>query len=222
MQAKVLIVDDDFDSRGIVRLALNTLGYHACLAVNGLEALKYLEAQTFDLLMLDLQMPELDGFGVLRELRKHPQHNAMKIVINSPFDRSVPVLTYIDTKHALVVVLLQLTDCVVNALTVESQAIDHRLCRWQTKYTGFGVAGLGPWQDRANFDKTKTEAAERVDIVTILIESRCQTDGVFEFQTHAFNGKTWLRTKKTCYACNRPQPETFEGQVLGGFRVSRE
>jgi DNA-binding response OmpR family regulator len=64
------VVDDDQALLRTIRLTLVTAGYAVETASNGALALQQLEDQRFDLVVLDLQMPGLDGRGVVLEMRK--------------------------------------------------------------------------------------------------------------------------------------------------------
>ena len=66
---KVLIADDKATSRELIRTVLETLGYEIIEAADGLEAVRFARESRPDLIVLDLHMPGLDGFGVLAELR---------------------------------------------------------------------------------------------------------------------------------------------------------
>lgn len=68
--AHVLVVDDVEQNRDLVRRQLERQGYTVDTAGNGREALEKIESGHFDLMLLDVIMPELDGFAVLEELRK--------------------------------------------------------------------------------------------------------------------------------------------------------
>jgi CheY-like chemotaxis protein len=76
-----LIVDDNYFNRDLCALALEHVGYQVSHAVNGLEAINILQEQKFDLLILDLEMPELDGRGVMREIRNKDTHDTMTIIV---------------------------------------------------------------------------------------------------------------------------------------------
>ena len=69
---KVLIADDKATSRELIRTVLETLGYEITEAADGVEAVRVAREVRPDLIVLDLHMPGLDGFGVLAELRRDP------------------------------------------------------------------------------------------------------------------------------------------------------
>lgn len=64
-----LIVDDNYYNRDLSALALRHVGCEITEAENGQAAITILEQQTFDILILDLAMPEMDGLAVLRRIR---------------------------------------------------------------------------------------------------------------------------------------------------------
>jgi two-component system response regulator MprA len=66
---RVLVVDDDPDVREAVETALELEGHHVTTASDGLAALKWLGHAEFDAMVLDVLMPNLDGFEVCRRLR---------------------------------------------------------------------------------------------------------------------------------------------------------
>ena len=68
----VLIVDDDPDIRLLLRLELSAEGHQIMEAGDGQEALAVLEADDVDLMLLDIMMPVLDGWGVLKALETTP------------------------------------------------------------------------------------------------------------------------------------------------------
>jgi DNA-binding response OmpR family regulator len=69
MPGKILVVDDDPDIRDAVTMILESQGYTVVTAQDGLEGLATLKAENPDMLILDLMMPKLDGFGVCKELQ---------------------------------------------------------------------------------------------------------------------------------------------------------
>ena len=70
LNAKVLLVEDNPINQMVAQKMLEKVGLKAMLADNGLEALKLLKEQSFDLVLMDCQMPEMDGFDATREIRK--------------------------------------------------------------------------------------------------------------------------------------------------------
>jgi CheY-like chemotaxis protein len=81
MKTTVLVVDDDADFRLVVCAALTTRGYAVLTAANGQEALGQLRRSSPAVLLLDLQMPVLDGWVVLRQLRA--QQLPVRVVVIS-------------------------------------------------------------------------------------------------------------------------------------------
>ncbi len=85
----ILLADDDPDIRTIVRSFLERDGLEVVEAADGHEALAWLERRPFDLLLVDLLMPGLDGFGVLHALRTNeggqgePQSTRLPVVVLS-------------------------------------------------------------------------------------------------------------------------------------------
>jgi DNA-binding response OmpR family regulator len=69
-QAKVLVVDDDQPTRELVVEALEDEGYFVEMAGDGLHALAALEAESFDIVLLDLRMPGTDGADLFRLLHE--------------------------------------------------------------------------------------------------------------------------------------------------------
>jgi DNA-binding response OmpR family regulator len=68
MAYKILLVDDDPDIRDVVTMLLETKGYETVTACDGIEFLAALRAEEPDLMIVDLLMPKMDGFAVLKEL----------------------------------------------------------------------------------------------------------------------------------------------------------
>jgi len=66
---KILLVDDEDQIRNIVRMYLTREGYIIKEAANGKEALEIIDAEQFDLIVLDIMMPKIDGWAVCRAVR---------------------------------------------------------------------------------------------------------------------------------------------------------
>jgi CheY-like chemotaxis protein len=73
MAGKILIVDDDSDTINFLKLLLTRQGYEVVVAYNGMKALELAHSEAPDLIVLDVMMPDLDGYEVARNLRGHPE-----------------------------------------------------------------------------------------------------------------------------------------------------
>jgi len=69
MSTKILVVDDDPEIREAISLILEANGYKVVTAQDGIDGLNKLKEDKPDLMILDLLMPRLDGFGVCKELK---------------------------------------------------------------------------------------------------------------------------------------------------------
>lgn len=99
----ILVVDDDPDSLFTLTEILNSYGFKTTVARSGIECLKILENVSPDLILLDIMMPEMDGFQTIKNIRKSKKNNSLKIfavtakamdnakdvILNSGFDDCV-------------------------------------------------------------------------------------------------------------------------------------
>ncbi len=79
--AHVLVVEDEDDIAALVELNLELSGYRVTTAPNGQVALDRIEAEAPDLVLLDVMMPVLDGWQVLRELKEDPATRQIPVVM---------------------------------------------------------------------------------------------------------------------------------------------
>ena len=79
----VLVVDDEPQVAWVLRFSLEHEGYRTYTASNGLEALEELERHHPKVMVLDLMMPEMDGWAVLKEMNKLPVGERPRVVIVS-------------------------------------------------------------------------------------------------------------------------------------------
>lgn len=77
----LLVVDDDEDSRDIVSRRLARAGYNVSTAASGIEALGALERQAVDLVLLDIMMPEMDGYQVLERMKSDAMLNRIPVLM---------------------------------------------------------------------------------------------------------------------------------------------
>ena len=80
-QPKVLVVDDDPDILDAITTILSTQPYSIDTARDGVECVDKVRADVPDLIVLDLLMPNVDGFAVVRELRDNPRYAKVPILI---------------------------------------------------------------------------------------------------------------------------------------------
>ena len=70
---KILVVEDDLDIQELLKNFLQEVGYEISLASDGVEALSVFSAAQFDLVLLDVMLPKIDGFAVCEFIRKQSQ-----------------------------------------------------------------------------------------------------------------------------------------------------
>jgi two-component system alkaline phosphatase synthesis response regulator PhoP len=80
-RATILVVDDEPGLREIVRVNLEAAGYRVLEAAEGQEALDLVEREHPDLLILDLMLPGMDGWEVLRRLESRPETAGLPVII---------------------------------------------------------------------------------------------------------------------------------------------
>jgi two-component system cell cycle response regulator DivK len=78
--SKILVAEDNLPSRELMREILETCGYEVIEAEDGQQALDKLQQTEPDLVLLDIQMPVLDGYAVVRRLRQTPRFANLKIL----------------------------------------------------------------------------------------------------------------------------------------------
>ncbi|MDE0085040.1 MAG: response regulator [Candidatus Poribacteria bacterium] len=79
--AKILVVDDEPRNVKILQIHLNARGYTVCTAADGLEALDIVEKEMPDLILLDINMPKMDGFEVVKQVRANEATEFIPIVM---------------------------------------------------------------------------------------------------------------------------------------------
>jgi DNA-binding response OmpR family regulator len=80
MAKRILVVDDDENILNLERTILEQKGFDVTAAGGGAEALQLLEERTFDLVLLDVMMPEVDGFTVCRRIKEDPRLKDVPVI----------------------------------------------------------------------------------------------------------------------------------------------
>ena len=78
--ARILVVDDEPDVRELFNITLKMAGHNTETAKDGMEAVGKLESDVPDLILLDLMMPRMDGFGLLNHIRKEMDSKPMRVL----------------------------------------------------------------------------------------------------------------------------------------------
>jgi len=91
---RILIIDDAATVRLFHRSILESAGYGVDEAMNGIEALEKTLQQPFDLYIVDINMPRLDGYGFLRQLRREDVPQAPAIMVSTEAAANDQMLAY--------------------------------------------------------------------------------------------------------------------------------
>ena len=85
MSEKILVVEDNEQNRILMRQILTHHGYDVLEATDGLTGLEMARAHIPALILLDIQMPVMNGFAVIRELRNNPELRKIKAIAVTSF-----------------------------------------------------------------------------------------------------------------------------------------
>jgi two-component system alkaline phosphatase synthesis response regulator PhoP len=94
MAKKILLVDDDPDFLEAVSLILKPKKFDVVTAYDGIEGLKKAKSEKPDLIVLDVMMPEKDGYAVCKELKSNPQMSHIPVLLLTGVASHVPTTRY--------------------------------------------------------------------------------------------------------------------------------
>lgn len=77
----IVIVDDEFEMAQLLKMDLELEHYHVAFALNGREALELIKKVHPDLVLLDISMPEMDGYEVLEQLKANESTKGIPVII---------------------------------------------------------------------------------------------------------------------------------------------
>ena len=80
MQKKILVIEDNEDNRRIVRDLLTSAGYEVIETVTGQEGVTAAETQGPELILMDIQLPDFDGYEATRRIKANPTLSAIPII----------------------------------------------------------------------------------------------------------------------------------------------
>src|SRR5689334_21536590 len=81
MSKRILVVEDHEENRRILRLLLNSAHYEVLEAVTGEEGIRLAEQERPDLILMDIQLPGVDGYEATRQLKANPQLQSIPIIV---------------------------------------------------------------------------------------------------------------------------------------------
>jgi two-component system, OmpR family, alkaline phosphatase synthesis response regulator PhoP len=90
---RILIVDDEEDIVELLRYNVERVGHHTLFAMTGEKALKIVETQKIDLMVLDLMLPGIDGLEVARSIKRNPQKMNIPIIMLSAKGEETDIIT---------------------------------------------------------------------------------------------------------------------------------
>jgi putative two-component system response regulator len=86
MPIKVLLVDDDDMLRNMTEMLLSKQGFEVVTAENGEKTIQQLKVMLPDVILMDVMMPDMDGFSVCREIRANPVTAGIPIIMLTALD----------------------------------------------------------------------------------------------------------------------------------------
>lgn len=122
-KGRILIVEDNMDNYELVRIVLERAGYDVFLAVNGRDGVDAARAQKPDLILMDLGMPEMDGWNATRKLKTNEETKSIPLYVLTahtlPEERKRAILAGCDGYVAKPIHMKGFLDVVEEALLVE-------------------------------------------------------------------------------------------------------
>jgi two-component system chemotaxis response regulator CheY len=87
MESTILVAEDSPSIRKFIALSLKLLGHKIVMAVDGMDALEKLPLQKVDLVITDLNMPNMDGYKLIESIRSFPEYQNVPIIILSSLSK---------------------------------------------------------------------------------------------------------------------------------------
>lgn len=81
MNKLILVIEDQEDNRRIIRDLLTSVNYEIIEAVTGEAGVRYAETRRPDLILMDIQLPDIDGYEATRRIKANPELSAIPIIV---------------------------------------------------------------------------------------------------------------------------------------------
>jgi DNA-binding response OmpR family regulator len=94
VKKKILLVEDDVDFAEATKLILESRSYDVTVAYDGQEGLKKVQAEQPNLIILDVMMPEMDGYEVCAKLKADPKYGGIPILLLTAVGEAIPTTAY--------------------------------------------------------------------------------------------------------------------------------
>jgi two-component system alkaline phosphatase synthesis response regulator PhoP len=94
MPKKILLIDDDPDLLNAVRIILERRGYEVVAAFGGIEGLEKTKTEKPDLIVLDVMMPDKDGYTVCKELKANPELGKIPVLLLTAVVSNIPTTRF--------------------------------------------------------------------------------------------------------------------------------
>jgi len=88
LRFNILLVDDSLIAREVEKSIFESLGFEVDTAIDGVDGLEKLESGQYDMVVTDLEMPRLDGFGLVRQIRNKPEYADLPLMVISTRESS--------------------------------------------------------------------------------------------------------------------------------------
>ena len=101
---KVLVVDDQKDIADLYKIMIDTVGHNCVVTCSGREALEQIKKIQFDLILLDIAMPDMDGIELIKKIKNEQNASGAKIVFitaSVPHNQTVSTLKELGAKTVL-------------------------------------------------------------------------------------------------------------------------
>ncbi len=123
---KILVAEDNPINQKLIERVLNKLGYQVAMAANGVEVLRMMDEQSYNLILMDIQMPEMDGIEATQRIRRENRHQPYIIALTAnvmPEDRETYISAGMDDYLGKPMEINKLTEALKKAAVVLSEVV---------------------------------------------------------------------------------------------------